>query len=100
MSSCPSSWPMSPSGSYLVLTHMATDLEADKMAEFARTPERVNQRLPFAVAVRPRDDVARFLDGLELVDPGVVPVDLWRPDPGAEPPEVVSPLYGAVGRKR
>ena len=40
---------------------------------------------------------ARFFEGLELVEPGVVPVPHWRPDPGAEPVEIYS--YCGVGRK-
>jgi S-adenosyl methyltransferase len=43
--------------------------------------------------------VARFFDGLELVEPGLVYVHAWRPDPGdPEPPGGVS-AYGGVARK-
>ncbi len=38
-----------------------------------------------------------FFEGLELVEPGLVPVPHWRPDPGAEPVEIYS--YCGVGRK-
>ncbi len=31
---------------------------------------------------RSRDETARFFAGLDLVDPGVVPVLAWRPDAG------------------
>jgi S-adenosyl methyltransferase len=41
---------------------------------------------------------APFFEGLELVDPGLVPVPHWRPDPGAEAVEIYS--YCGVGRKR
>jgi hypothetical protein len=53
------------------------------------TPE-LTQRTP--------DDVARFFDGLELLEPGVVPCSRWRPGRAeAAEPEVA--LYGGVGRK-
>ena len=42
--------------------------------------------------------MAGLLDGLELVEPGVVNVDDWRPDPGSfRGPQI--PQLGAVGRK-
>jgi len=87
-----------PSGSYLVLSHMATDIESEKMAQVNNTPDRVEQPLPTAVALRPYAGVARFLDGLDLVEPGVVSVERWRPeDPGATDP--MTPIYAAVARK-
>jgi hypothetical protein len=42
--------------------------------------------------------IARLFDGLEIVEPGVVSVTRWRPEPGAEDaPEIDQ--YAAVGRK-
>ena len=55
-----------------------------------------------AVPYTPRSpaQIARFLDGLEVLEPGVVSVSRWRPDPGpwADVPEVA--CAGGVGRKR
>jgi S-adenosyl methyltransferase len=43
--------------------------------------------------------IAGFLDGLELVEPGVVSCPQWRPEiPALTPAEEVA-LYGGVGRK-
>jgi O-methyltransferase involved in polyketide biosynthesis len=44
-------------------------------------------------------EIARFFDGLELLEPGVVSCSRWRPDPSpfGEPDEVA--LYGGVARK-
>ena len=53
-----------------------------------------------AVPYRTRsvEQFAGYFDGLELVEPGVVLVADWRPDPGADRgPEI--PQMGAVGRK-
>jgi hypothetical protein len=53
---------------------------------------RLTQRTP--------EQVERYFDGLELLAPGVVSCNRWRPD-AAEPPltpEEVA-MYGGVGRK-
>jgi S-adenosyl methyltransferase len=39
------------------------------------------------------------LDGLELVDPGIVQLQDWRPEPSQPGPQAV-PALGGVGRKR
>lgn len=87
-----------PSGSYLAMSHFGEDdqvLEGFQIFEslkFGRFP-RVN--------LRSRERVAEFFTGLELVEPGVVPAPLWRPEPNTEtvrnPAEVR--MYAGVGRK-
>ena len=48
--------------------------------------------------VRRPEQVLRFFGGVQVVDPGVVPIHQWRPDPGTvNPPEV--PALGGVGKK-
>ena len=42
-------------------------------------------------------DIGTGLPTAELVEPGVVPVPHWRPDPGAEPVEIYS--YCGIGRE-
>ncbi len=89
-----------PSGSYLVVCHLASDIHAEEMAEVAR---RFNESTNETWAPRTRDEVARFFDGLELVEPGVVQVDEWRPDQGPgpvwPPEDRTNPLLVGVGRK-
>jgi hypothetical protein len=67
-----------PSGSYLVLAHPASDIRAGQMQEMTR---RVNQRMrgPGAT-MRDQAAVARFFDGLDLLEPGIVQPQQWRPD--------------------
>jgi len=85
-----------PSGSYLVLAHPASDIRAEKMAEMTR---RVNERMSGPRAtMRDRDAITRFFDGLDLVEPGVVQPQQWRPDPGALSPLQVTAWCG-VARK-
>jgi hypothetical protein len=47
---------------------------------------------------RTREQVARFFTGTDLVEPGLVRVEQWRPDPGTAADDSV--LWCAVGRKR
>ena len=49
--------------------------------------------------MRSRADFARFFEGLELVEPGIVPIDQWRPDSNGPAPEWTSSHYGGIGRK-
>jgi O-methyltransferase involved in polyketide biosynthesis len=82
-------------GSYFTATHATTDgLSADMVAQ----TEAVYATTPTPIHFRPRAEVARFFDGFELVPPGLVTLDEWRPDADAP---VAQPcwLYGAVGRK-
>jgi hypothetical protein len=86
-----------PSGSHLVMTHLASDIRADELAGAVERMHRMAHEAkvrPFAL--RTHAEVARFFDGLELVEPGVVPTDLWRPD---EAGESTSFIYAGVGRK-
>ncbi|MDT3438061.1 MULTISPECIES: SAM-dependent methyltransferase [unclassified Pseudofrankia] len=40
----------------------------------------------YEYTVRYYEEIARFFDGTELAEPGLVPNTLWRPNaPGAEP---------------
>jgi hypothetical protein len=84
-----------PSGSYLVLSHPARDIEAAAMAQIANT---MNELVAEKVTFRTWAEVARFFDGFELVEPGLVPVPQWRP---ASDLEAASPtvMWGGVGHK-
>ena len=85
-----------PSGSYLVLAHPASDIRAAKMAEMTK---RVNQRMSGPPAtMRDRAAITRFFDGLELLEPGVVQPQQWRPEPGDPGPPQVTAWCG-VARK-
>jgi hypothetical protein len=51
------------------------------------------------MTMRSREQVARFFEGTDLVEPGLVRAEQWRPGPGTDP-TVKSCLWCAVGRKR
>ncbi|HEY6294476.1 MAG TPA: SAM-dependent methyltransferase [Streptosporangiaceae bacterium] len=85
-----------PPGSYLTISHAASDISPEEMAEMIR---RLNEHLAEGNHVgRPRTVVAGFFDGLELVDPGVVKVTQWRPASRVEA-EGPTSLWGGVARK-
>jgi hypothetical protein len=88
-----------PSGSHLVVSHLANDINPDEMEEVSQL---LNERTHETFFLRDRDGVARFFDGLDLLEPEVVPVDHWRPtEPRRRRPgHNTTPIYGAVGRKR
>ena len=64
------------------------------------TIQRVyNENVSTPQTLRTRDEVARFFTGLDLVEPGLVQVHQWRPDPDDFAPEGVVSAHGAVARK-
>jgi trans-aconitate methyltransferase len=84
-----------PPGSYLAISHPASDIHADTMAEGAAI---LNRSLAGQITFRAHDEVAAFLAGLELVPPGLVSTTQWRPGPGADPKPL--PAWAGVAAKR
>ena len=84
-----------PSGSYLVISHPASDIHPGQ----AEAQRRYNERVSTPQTLRTRAEVSRFFEGLDLVPPGLVYVHTWRPGPDdIVPPNGVS-AYGGVARK-
>jgi S-adenosyl methyltransferase len=84
-----------PAGSYLALSQVASDIEPEQMAEAAR---RYNRLAHETQRHRNRAEVTRFFDGLDLVEPGLVPVQQWRPGSEMEA-RARSAMWGGVARK-
>jgi S-adenosyl methyltransferase len=84
-----------PSGSYLALSHPAKDINAEAMAKMA---DSLNQTMAEKVTFRDRAGVARFFDGLELAEPGMVQASKWRPTSEAEAASPAA-LWAGVARK-
>jgi O-methyltransferase involved in polyketide biosynthesis len=85
-----------PGGSYLVLSHTVTTpafpgMDAAVAFWNEHGTPKLTQRTP--------EQIARFFDGLDLLEPGVVSCSRWRPETSrwGEPPEVA--MFGGVGRK-
>ncbi len=84
-----------PRGSYLAMSHATGDLKPETADEVVKAYEDATSTL----TVRNHQNIARFFDGCELVDPGLVKVPAWRPE--ADIPEEQDQvwIYGGVGRK-
>jgi S-adenosyl methyltransferase len=93
-----------PTGSYLVISHgtrdvpVRPDMSAEAMAEMGARVEQLYQQTTAFMVTRTRAEVERFFDGFDLLDPGLVEIQLWRPDD----PSSMLPggFYGGVGHKR
>jgi hypothetical protein len=81
-----------PSGSYLTMND-GTDT-SEEVVEAARI---WNLSANPTYHLRSPDRIARFFDGLELVEPGVVSPPQWRPEPGQ--PAAAIDSYCGMGRK-
>jgi hypothetical protein len=83
-----------PSGSYLAISH-----PIDTSAEMNEAARVWNEASPVKIWPRPEAEIARFFDGLELLEPGVVPLPQWRPSSPAPAAGGYVPHYCGVGRK-
>ena len=86
-----------PSGSYLAISHAGSDLlDQHKQDGLKDVADRMIQN---KITYRDREQLARFFEGTDLVEPGLVRVEEWRPASGNGGTEKSS-LWCAVGRKR
>lgn len=85
-----------PSGSYLVISHPTAEIDGAAMNEAMRL---WNQSGAAPIVARSRQQLIRFFDSLELLDPGVVSCSLWRPDHLEIGASVEVFHFSGVGRK-
>jgi O-methyltransferase involved in polyketide biosynthesis len=84
-----------PSGSYLVLYDGTNTDEAGVAAQ-----EDYNRSGALPYRLRSPEQIAGFFEGLELLEPGVVSLPRWRPDPAeANGGAAEVDAFGGVGRK-
>ncbi|MEV7006686.1 SAM-dependent methyltransferase [Streptosporangium sp. NPDC051022] len=85
-----------PPGSYLAIAHATAEVHGEAMREAMR---RFMERGGTPIVARGREHIARFFDGLELLEPGVVSCSRWRHEnsPWGEPAEVSQ--FCGVARK-
>ncbi|MGH3775642.1 MAG: SAM-dependent methyltransferase [Pseudonocardiaceae bacterium] len=85
-----------PSGSYLVISHPTFEIDGEAMKEAMQLWNRSGAA---PIVARSRQQLIRFFDSLELLEPGLVSCSLWRPDPIelGVPVEVFH--FSGVGRK-
>jgi S-adenosyl methyltransferase len=84
-----------PPGSYLVVSHPASDIGSEAAARMA---QNLNEIMAEKITARDHATVARFFDGLELVAPGLVRVSDWRP-PADSNAGFPAAIWAGVARK-
>jgi S-adenosyl methyltransferase len=84
-----------PPGSFLVVSHLASDVQDETMAEMRR---RLNESMTQQFTMRTKAEVSGFFDGLRLLDPGVVLTHEWRPDSAADA-DTPGVLWAGVAEK-
>lgn len=85
-----------PAGSYLALSHFAKD---DEDTALNAMLTEMDKQTGDSVVRRTRSEVERFFDGMDVVPPGVVETELWRPTPDAAGPKPL-PMWCGLARKR
>jgi S-adenosyl methyltransferase len=92
-----------PAGSYLAISHGTRDtpprqdMTAEEMAVMATRTQELYEQAAVPIVNRTSAEVRRLFGDWDLVDPGLVFIQLWRPDDaGAALP---GGFYGAIGRK-
>jgi len=89
-----------PSGSYLTISDVVLDLEAD--AKVVASADKLNEELKRTRQnLRSLEQIAGFFGGLDLVEPGLVQLPRWRPDDTGNDPARDQTLsaYCGIGRK-
>jgi hypothetical protein len=83
-----------PSGSYLALSDGTGDIDSERGAQAtAAYNARLGQN---RITPRTRAQITAYFDGLDFVDPGLVPLHQWRPAAGSAQPV---PAYAGLARK-
>jgi O-methyltransferase involved in polyketide biosynthesis len=86
-------------GSFLAITHASVvPPEEDPDGDVDRATS-VYTRASAQLHARPVAEILRFFDGFELVEPGLVWMPEWRPEPGVAPSGRVKSLRACVGRR-
>ena len=83
-------------GSYLVLSHAS----ADGQPSLATSHQGLYERTPTPMSMRTGEQISGFFAGLEMVEPGLVPISQWRPEDDDEDTAGKRMVgYAGVGRK-
>ena len=84
-----------PSGSYLVLSDGANTSKARETAH-----ERYAETGAVPYHLRSPEQIENYFEGLEFLDPGVVPVSQWRPEHSPFGTPAAVDTYGGVALKK
>jgi len=84
-----------PPGSYLVICHAPSDINPEEIAEMTR---RYNASGAAPMCPRSHQEIMRFFEGLELVEPGLAPLSEWL-QPDQADARVAGAAVAGVARK-
>jgi S-adenosyl methyltransferase len=84
-----------PSGSFLALTHPARD----QVTAAVKAEQSLTRSMRQQVTFRTRDEVAALVAGLDVEEPGVVPIQAWRPESVLDFSSLPTAMWGVVARK-
>lgn len=82
-------------GSHLAVSHFYNPLEYPEESERVLATERLFNEQLGTGRWRTREEILGYFGDLELIDPGLVPMQDWRPDPGG--PDEEFPYHWFVG---
>ncbi len=85
-----------PPGSYLALQDGTSSSTSDT---FTEAQEGYDDTGAIPYHLRRPEQIAAFFDGLDLIEPGVVPLPRWRPGPDQPGPPPDLQNFGGVARK-
>ena len=83
-----------PSGSFLALCD-----STDTSPQIVEAAKAWNENAAQPIYLRTKDEITAFFDGLELLEPGVVSVPLWRPEEAEVGTAREVAQYGGIARK-
>jgi hypothetical protein len=83
-------------GSYLTIAHPTTESPDDTMGQVLHG---WNDSGATPVALRNREQFTHLFEGLQILEPGVVPLPHWRPDPDTRYADRLVLFHCAVARK-
>ena len=82
-----------PAGSYLALW------DGTDTSPMIRAAAAVQAGMGSPYRLRSVPQIERWFDGVELLEPGLVPITQWRPDETGDGPVEPVDAYGGVARK-
>jgi hypothetical protein len=85
-----------PSGSYLTISHITADFIKPEQAANAVA---AGQQSGVTYVPRTQAEIAAFFSGLDLVEPGVVPILTWHSDDGKPADPHAASHYAGMARK-
>ena len=83
-------------GSYLAVSHASSDIDAEPQEAAVK---RYNSHSSTRIVLRSKAEVARFFDGLRLLEPGLVQVQRWQPGSAAPDAGEQIAAYAGLARK-